>query len=258
MNKNLWEAGDFSRIAPGAQIVGERLCDAIPVYAGDRVLDIGCGTGNTALAAARRRAVASGADPVEKLLNRAKERSLFEGVEIDFHLAGAEALPFADASFDVALSTFGLIFSDNAEASASEAARVLRPQGCLALTSWASSGMNHRLFEICGRARPEIISIEISRKWGTESFVVDQLSRHFVSVQIEKRPFYPRALSPEQWLAGQKQFLAPVFLAYENKTAAEAAELDREFLALAHLYNRKPERGFFAEIDYLEIIARKA
>ena len=258
MIKNLWEAGDFSRIAPGAQIVGERLCDAVPVYAGDCVLDIGCGTGNTALAAARRRAVVSGADPVEKLLNRAKERSLFEGVEIDYHLAGAEALPFADASFDVALSTFGLIFSDDVEGSVREAARVLRPQGCLALTSWASTGMNYRLFEICGRARPDIASIGISRNWGTESFVVDQLSRHFASVHIEKRPFYPRALSPEQWLAGQKQFLAPVLLAYEGKTSAEARELDREFLALANPHNRKPERGFFAEIDYLEIVCRKA
>ena len=258
MNKNLWEAGDFSRIAPGAQIVGELLCDAVPVYAGDHVLDIGCGTGNTALAAARRRAVVSGADPVEKLLNRAKERGLFEGLEIDYRLAGAEALPFPDASFDVALSTFGMIFSDDAEGSVREAARVLRPQGCLALTSWASTGMNYRLFEICGRARPEIASIQISRNWGTEAFVVDRLSRHFASVHIEKRPFYPRALSPELWLAGQKQFLAPVFLAYENKNPAEAAELDREFLDLAHLHNRKPERGFFAEIDYLEIICRKA
>lgn len=258
MNKNLWEAGDFSRIAPGAQIVGELLCDAVPVYAGDRVLDIGCGTGNTALAAARRRAVVSGADPVQKLLNRAVERSHFEGVEIDYHLAGAEALPFPDASFDVALSTFGLVFSDDAEGSVREAARVLRPKGCLALTSWASTGMNYRLFEICGRARPEIKSIEISRNWGTEAFVVNQLSRYFASVKIEKRPFYPRALSPEQWLAGQKQFLAPVLLAYENKNPVEAAELDQEFLALARFYNQKPEHGFFAAIDYLEIIARKA
>lgn len=258
MNKNLWEAGDFSRIAPGAQIVGELLCDAVPVYAGDRVLDIGCGTGNTALAAARRRSRATGTDPVEKLLDRARQRAQFEGIEIDFHLAGAEALPFADASFDVALSTFGLIFSDDPEASVREAARVLRPQGCLALTSWAHSGMNDQLFEICGRARPEIKAIETARDWGTEAFAVAQLSRHFSSVSFEKRSFYPRALSLEQWLEGIKLFLAPVWMAYENATAAQAAELDREFLALANRHNQKPEHGFFASVGYFEIICRKA
>ncbi len=258
MNKNLWEAGDFSHIAPSVQSVGELLCDAVPVYAGDRVLDIGCGTGNTALAAARRRASATGSDPVEKLLDRARQRALFEGVEIDFHLAGAEALPFADASFDVALSTFGLVFSDDPESSVREAARVLRPQGCLALTSWAATGMNNRLLEICGRARPEIAAIEVSRRWGTESFAVEQLSRQFASVTIEKRLFYPRALSLHQWLEGMKQFLAPVFLAYETATPAQAEELDREFLDLAQRNNQKPDRGFFAAIDYLEIICRKA
>jgi ubiquinone/menaquinone biosynthesis C-methylase UbiE len=258
MNSNLWEAGDFARIAPGAQIIGEVLCDVVPVYAGDRVLDIGCGTGNTALAAARRRARVTGVDPVEKLLNRARERTRFEGLEIEYHLSGAEALPFVDESFDVALSTFGLIFSEDATASVSESARVLRPGGCLALTSWASTGMNYRLFEICAQACPTLASVSIAQKWGTESFAVEQLAQSFASVQIEKKIFYPRAHSVGQWLEGMKQFLAPVFLAYQNACAAEALELDRQFLALADLYNRNPEHGFFAHVDYLEIICRKA
>lgn len=258
MTENVWQAGDFSRIAPAAQIVGEVLCDAIPVYAGDRVLDIGCGTGNTALAAARRRAQVKGADPVAKLLDRARERTAFEGLEIEYHLAPAEALPFEDASFDVALSTFGMVFSDHPEASVAEAARVLAPGGVLGLTAWATTSMNYRMFEICRDARPEMTSIEISRHWGSESFAVDQLSRHFTSIEIEKRVFYPRALSVEQWLAGAKQFLSPVFLAYENASPELTAQLDRDLLALGHQHNRKPERGYFAHVDYLEIRCRKA
>ena len=90
MNSNIWEVGDFSKIAPAAQIVGEMLCDAIPVYAGDRVLDIGCGTGNTALAAARRKAQVSCTDPVPSLLEKARERAAFEGLAIEFREGGAE------------------------------------------------------------------------------------------------------------------------------------------------------------------------
>lgn len=257
MTDNVWQAGDFARIAPGAQIVGEVLCDAIPVYAGERVIDIGCGTGNTALAAARRRAIVAGVDPVEKLLDRARERAKFEGLEIDFQLAPAEALPYPDAAFDVALSTFGLIFSDKPEDSIREAARVLRPGGRLGFTSWSAASMNYRLFEICQQARPEMVSIGVAQHWGHESYAVEQLSRHFASIEIEKRIFYPRAFGVEQWLAGMKLFLAPVYLAYENASAELAAQLDREFLALGHKHNRNPEHGFFAEIEYLEIRCRK-
>ncbi len=257
MSSNIWAAGDFARIAPGAQIVGEILCDSIPVYAGERVIDIGCGTGNTALAAARRRAHVAGIDPIPGLLAKARERASFEGLEIDFRDGGAEAIPFGDSTFDVALSTFGLIFSEAPELSVGEAARVLRPGGRLGLTSWSASSMNFRLFEICARARPGLESIEVAKKWGAESQAVTWLEKSFASIRIEKRNFYPRALSVEQWLAGMKHFLAPVFLAYEGASIELATELDRQLLALGNQYNIAPEQGFYARAEYLEIHCRK-
>ena len=257
-SNNVWEAGNFARIAPGALIVSEVLCDAIPVYAGDAVLDIGCGTGNAALAAARRRAIVAAVDPVELLLTQARERTRFEGFEIDYRHAPAEALPFADASFDIALSTFGLIFSDHPVQAVQEAARVLRPGGVLGLTSWAAKSTTFKIFEICAAARPELRSIEVGRQWGNENFAVEHLSPSFASVQITPRMFYPRAMSVELWLAGMKQFLAPVYLAYEGASPALAADLDTRLLALGHAGNHCPKPGFFGKVEYLEIVCRKA
>ena len=253
MSSNIWTAGDFAKIAPGAQIVGEILCDAIPVYAGERVIDIGCGTGNTALAAARRIAHVAAVDPVRALLEKAKERAGFERLEIDFRDGVCEAIPFGDSTFDVALSTFGLIFSEDPELSVQEAARVLRTGGRLGFTSWAASSMNFLLFEICAKARPGLRSVEVSRQWGAESQAVAWLAKSFSSIKIEKRNFYPRALSVEHWLAGMKQFLAPVFLAYEGASIELAADLDRQLLALGNQHNIAPEHGFFARVEYLEI-----
>src|SRR3954454_16128965 len=125
MSSNPWQAGDFSRIAPASTIVGELLCDEIPIYATQRVIDIGTGSGNAALAAARRRAWVTGVDPVAKLLDVARERAAVDHLEISWKEGTAEALPAEDKSFDVALSTFGLIFSTEPEPAVSEAARVL-------------------------------------------------------------------------------------------------------------------------------------
>ncbi len=258
MAGNVWEAGDFGRIAPGALSVGEFLCDEVPVYAGQAVLDIGCGTGNTALAAARRRAVAAGADPVEMLLERARERSRFEGLEVEWRLGGAESLPWDDASFDVALSSFGLIFCEEPRKAVAEASRVLRPGGSLAMTSWPLGCMNDELFRICSEVKPELKAIRVARDWGRENFAVESLAAGFAAIRILRRSFLPRANSVDQWLAGMKQFLAPVVLAYQGLDAAASLELDDRLKRLGSAHNAAPEHGYFARIPYLEIHCRKA
>ncbi len=257
MSVNLWAAGDFSRIAPAAQIVGELLCDAVPVLAGDRVLDIGCGSGNTALAAARRRCRTAGADPVEALLERARQRAHFEGLEVEFQSAPAEALPFGDGQFDVALSSFGLIFSAEPEQAVAEAARVLRSGGALALTSWQCGSLNDALFAECLAGRQSLYGLHVARSWGKESFAVRLLARDFTEIRFLRREFLARALNAVQWLVGMKRFLAPVHLAYQGLGSEEAQALDERFLALGARYNEIAEGRFLARVPYLEIHARR-
>jgi SAM-dependent methyltransferase len=135
-----WAAGDYAVVGTTLQIVGERLCEAVDMRAGETVLDVAAGNGNASLAAARRWANVTSTDYVGALLERARERAKAERLEITFREADAEALPFADGSFDVVLSTFGVMFTPNHEKAASEMSRVCRSAGRIGLANWTPEG----------------------------------------------------------------------------------------------------------------------
>jgi len=243
MSSNPWQAGDFGRIAPSTTIVGELLCDEIPVYAMQRVLDIGCGSGNTAMAAARRRAEVTAIDPVARLMEAGRERAAVEKLEIQWRQETAEALPFDDGAFDLALSTFGIIFSTDPAMAISEAARVLAPNGRFAFTSWTEGGLIDRLFEATDPA---------SRAWGRRKDAQALLASHFSKVTVIDRTLFVRAPDSSRWLAGMKMFLAPVVLAYEKLSPDKAAKLDEQLLALGDAFPLAPNGTFFVKVPYLE------
>src|SRR5918997_3366452 len=131
--RDTWASGDYAVIGTTLQIVGESLCEAVDVQAGERVLDVAAGNGNASLAAARRGADVTATDYVTSLLDRTQARAASEGLIIDTEQADAEALPFADGSFDVVLSTFGVMFTPNQERAAAELVRVVREGGRIGL-----------------------------------------------------------------------------------------------------------------------------
>src|SRR3712207_5317509 len=118
-----WATGDYTVVGTTLQIVGERLCEAVDLRAGERVLDVAAGNGNATLAAARRFAEVTSTDYVGALLERGRERAAAERLPVAFREADAEALPFPDAEFDVALSTFGVMFTPDQERAAAELVR---------------------------------------------------------------------------------------------------------------------------------------
>ncbi|OYW17835.1 MAG: SAM-dependent methyltransferase, partial [Burkholderiales bacterium 12-64-5] len=142
-----WSAGDYAVIGTTLQIVGETLCEALDLRAGQRVLDVAAGNGNATLAAARRWCDVVSSDYVGALLERAQARAGAEGLAVQFQEADAENLPFADASFDVVLSTFGVMFTPNQERAASELARVCKPGGKIGLANWTPAGFVGELFK---------------------------------------------------------------------------------------------------------------
>jgi SAM-dependent methyltransferase len=150
----MWACGDYAVIGTTLQIVGESLCEAIDLRSGERVLDVAAGNGNATLAAARRFTQVTSTDYVGALLDVGRARAAAEHLPVTFREADAEALPFADDSFDVVLSTFGVMFAPHQEASASELSRVVRKGGRIGLANWTPEGFIGQLFKTMGKHVP--------------------------------------------------------------------------------------------------------
>jgi len=149
-----WSSGDYSVVGTTLQIVGEELCEALDLRAGQSVLDVAAGNGNASLAAARRWCDVTATDYVPALLERARERAGADRLNIAFREADAETLPFPDKSFDVVVSTFGVMFTPDQERAARELVRVTKPGGKIGLANWTPEGFIGQLFKTIGKHLP--------------------------------------------------------------------------------------------------------
>ena len=197
-----WAAGNYAMIGTTLQIVGERLCEAVDLKAGERVLDVAAGNGNVTLAAARRFGLVTSTDYVASLLDQGRERAVAECLPVTFQMADAEALPFTDASFDVALSTFGIMFTPDQETAAREIARVVRPGGRIGLANWTPDGFIGQLFAIIGRHLPPPPGVRSPATWGSEARLAELFPG--TDVKVTRQHFNFRYKSPEHWLEASR------------------------------------------------------
>lgn len=161
-----WSSGDYAVIGTTLQIVGESLCEAVDVRSGQKVLDVAAGNGNASLAAARRGCEVTSTDYVPALLERGRERAAADRLDIEFREADAEALPFATGSFDVVVSTFGVMFTPDQERAAAELARVCKPGGKIGLANWTPEGFIGQLFKTIGKHLPPPAGVKSPALWG--------------------------------------------------------------------------------------------
>ena len=245
-----WAAGDYAVIGTTLQIVGERLCEAIDLAAGERVLDVAAGNGNATLAAARRFAHVTSTDYVGTLLDRAKERAAAERLEVTFQTADAEALPFADGSFDVALSTFGVMFTPNQPAAAAELARVVRKGGRIGLANWTPDGFIGQLFKILGRHLPPPAGVPSPALWGTEARLAELFPDD--EVKASRQTFNFRYHSAEHWLEIFKSYYGPMNRAFAALDASKHGALQSDIMALLLRMNRSTE-ALVVPSEYLEV-----
>lgn len=152
--QKIWTTGDYARIGNPLVIMGELLCEAVDVRSGQRVLDVATGSGNTALAAARRFCETTGIDYVPELIEHARRRAAAEDFEVAFEVGDAEELPYPDASFDAVLSTLGVMFTPDQEKAAGELLRVCRPGGRIGLANWTPDGFVGNMFRTVGKHFP--------------------------------------------------------------------------------------------------------
>src|ERR1700729_202975 len=164
-----WSSGDYAVVGTTLQIVGEELCEALDLRSDQTVLDVAAGNGNVSLAAARRWCDVTATDYVPGLLDRARERAAADRLSIEFREADAEALPFADGSFDVVVSTFGVMFTPNQDRAAAELLRVCKRGGKIGLANWTPEGFIGQLFKTLGKYLPPPAGVKSPALWGTRA-----------------------------------------------------------------------------------------
>ena len=246
-----WSAGDYAVIGTTLQIVGESLCEALDLRAGQSVLDVAAGNGNATLAAARRWAEVVSTDYVGALLERGRARASAEGLDVRFEQADAENLQYPDASFDAVLSTFGVMFTPNQEKAAAELVRVCKPGGKIGLANWTPGGFIGQLFKVLGTYLPPAAGLKSPMLWGTE----ERLRELFPGQRVEaaRKQYVFRYRSPRHWLDTFRTYYGPMNKAFAALDAGKQAALAEDLTGLATRLNRGDD-SMVVPGDYLEVV----
>jgi ubiquinone/menaquinone biosynthesis C-methylase UbiE len=242
-------------IAETFVLMGETLCEAVDLHADQEVADIATGSGNTALAAARRWCRVTGLDYVPALLERARERAEAEHLSITFLQGNAEALPFPDASFDVVLSTIGTMFAPDQERTASELLRTCRAGGKIGLTNWTPGGLYGQLFQTIEKYVPSAAEVRSPTLWGTEERVRELLGAGVASLRMEKRNFYWRYRSSQHWLEVFSACFGPVTAALNVLASPDRERFAQDLIAMVERANLASDGTLVAPAEYLEVVA---
>lgn len=251
-----WGSGDYALIGTTLQIVGEMLCEAVDLRSNQHVLDVAAGNGNATLAAARRFAEVVSTDYVGSLLVRGRERAAADRLPVTFQEADAENLPFPAASFDVVLSTFGVMFTPNQEQAASELLRVCRPGGKIGLANWTPEGFIGTLFRTIGKYVPPAPGVKSPALWGTKAHV-DALFGAKATVAVEQKNFVFRYRSPKHWVETFRGYYGPVHKAFAAIDPNARKALEADLYALLDKLNVAKDGTLVVPSAYLEVVITK-
>ena len=251
-----WGSGDYAIVGTTLQIVGETLCEAVDLRAGQGVLDVAAGNGNATLAAARRFAEVVSTDYVGALLEHGRRRAEAERLPVAFREADAEALPFADASFDVVLSTFGVMFAPNQALAARELTRVCRPGSKIGLANWTPGSFIGQLFKTIGQYVPPPPGVKSPALWG-DRVHLETLFGPGVTIAAASRTFAFRYRSPEHWIAIFRDYYGPVVKAFAAIDQPARIALETDLHLLIDRFNVADDGTMVVPSEYLEIVITK-
>lgn len=249
-----WSSGDYSVVGTTLQLVGETLCEAIDLRSGERVLDVACGNGNAALAAARRFAKVTGVDYVPGLLEHARARAAADGLPLELREGDAEALPFADGAFDVVLSTFGVMFAPDQDRAAAELLRVCRHGGRVGLACWTPDGFVGQMFKVVAAHVPPPVGLRGPPQWGTVARLGELFGTQAVALEPRQRDFNFRYRSGAHWLEVFRTWYGPTHRAFAALPPDGQRALAAELEALVERFNVARDGTMVVPSAYLETI----
>ncbi len=256
-----WSDGKYELTADRLAPVSTRVLGNMGLTKGATVLDVGCGTGNAALEAARLGATTSGMDPAARLVEIARKRALAENLAIHFESGDASLLPFGDALFDFTVSIFAVIFAPDAARASEELVRVTKPGGRIVITSWADKGGLAEAANVIGETMAKAFPGSPPRvppAWHDETFVRGLFEPKGATVHFEKDSIDFTAASPEAWF-DEQEISHPVWLTIKRILDKNHwAELRARSIERLAAWNREPG-SFRVTSDYFIItITRNA
>jgi ubiquinone/menaquinone biosynthesis C-methylase UbiE len=252
-----WSSGDYAVVGTTLQIVGEELCEALDLRAGQKVLDVAAGNGNISLAAAHRWCDVISTDYVPSLLERGRARASAEGLTIKFQEADAEALPFADSTFDAVVSTFGVMFTPNQHQAAAELLRVCKFGGKIGLANWTPDGFIGQVFKTLGKYLPPPAGVKSPALWGTRGRLVELFGSTNLSIQTEPRNFNFRYRSAGHFLEILRTYYGPVLKAFAALDEDKQRGLKEDLHALIARMNKANDGTMVVPSEYLEVVINK-
>jgi SAM-dependent methyltransferase len=261
--RHSWSQADFTRAGAEQVLVAELLCRAIDIHPGERVLDVAAGSGNAALAAARRGARVIATDFVPQLLASAVRRARAEGLDLETQEADAQALPFADARFDVVLSTFGVMFAPDQDAAARELLRVCRPGGRIGLTAWTPASVMAATQTVAAKYAtappgPAEFRPRSPFEWGTEARVRELLGSAVTMLTAEPKTTDLCAASPRARVEFNRAYVGPVKALFDRLDPAAEQVLAADLAGCFQRFNRAADGTLVARADYLQVTATRA
>lgn len=256
--KTTWSAGDFGRIATMIEIGAEEFIDRLSIKSGETVLDIACGTGNLAIPAARAGAVVTGVDIAPNLVEQARKRAAAERLECQFDEGDAEALPYADASFDTVVTMFGAMFAPRPDVTASEMLRVCRSGGRIAMANWTPGGFTGQMFKVGSAHVPPPPGIAPPVLWGDQETVKTRLA-DVADRRMTLRPIlFHFPSSPADVVEHFREYFGPTKMAFAALDESGQAALRQDLVDLWTKNNRATDGSTEVVSEYLEVIATKA
>jgi ubiquinone/menaquinone biosynthesis C-methylase UbiE len=254
-----WSEGDFAIVAAVVMMVSEELVEALDVVPGERVLDVACGSGNAAIAAARRTwGNVVGADFVPALLERARERAAAERLEIEFVEGDAVELPFGDGEFGVVTSVFGAMFAPDQQQAANELLRVCKPGGRIGMANWVPDGPVSQLFGIVAKHVPPPPGFTPPVLWGTEDHVRELFDDGVTELRFERKTSRQPFRSIDHYLEIFRNYFGPIKLAFDRVGPDGEAALEADLREQLGKCNTAGDRAFVLEPEYLQVLATRA
>lgn len=256
--RTMWMAGDYDRFSRYMEASAREFYDRIPLFPGCTFLDVGCGSGQLALMAARDGLHVTGVDIAANLVERARSRAQAEDLQARFEEADAEALPFEDESFDVVASLIVAMFAPQPEVVAGELMRVCKPGGTIAMANWTPQGFVGQMFKAVSKfIAPSGMPSPVL--WGDEATVRERLGHGLTELRLTRRQYaFMYDFSPAAVVELFKLYYGPINQAFGALDAAGRDSLRGELEGLWSAHNRAGIDRTTVYAEYLEVIGMRA